>query len=71
MKQYSDGTGSEWYQGCEAKDHLTSLAEENGINPLHVHDAPEKTAKAVWHLLPDGEDRKWLEAEFGPFTDAK
>jgi hypothetical protein len=71
METYCSGSGSEWYTGCPERDRLTKLADENGIDTLDVHDAPELTAQAVWGVLRDGPDREWLAAEFGPFASAE
>jgi hypothetical protein len=54
-----------------ARDRLAALAIENGVDPMHVTDAPERTAEALWHLLSDGEDRRWLYDTFGPFEDSE
>ena len=69
MASYCNGMNASWYTGCSDRARRSSLAEENGVSPINIHDAPEHTAEAVWHVMPDGAERRWLAERFGPFGE--
>lgn len=52
-----------WYTGCEARDRLVRLADENGVDARNIHDDPQSVAEALLHMA-SGDDREWIASVF-------